>query len=117
MGQSELRNAFNAHSIASKNGTSTFHCLLLFYAVECGLKSIYYRKVNSSVIIEICDDKSGHDLLSWAKKLMLPPKIIMRDPKFKLRRDGETLEVTKAHEAWRYGALINLTLSQNTTKP
>jgi hypothetical protein len=38
---------------------------------------------------------------------MLPPKIIMRNPKFKLRRDGEALEVTKAHEAWRYGALIN----------
>jgi len=61
---------------------------------------------NTSTIIEV-NDSGGHDLLSWAKGLRLPPKITTRDPKFKLRRDGITLEVTKAHEAWRYGALIN----------
>lgn len=55
-GYSELRKAFFTHSVNAKDDTSTSHNLLLFYAVESGLKSIYLSRTKLYTTKKIGDE-------------------------------------------------------------
>jgi hypothetical protein len=114
VGCRELEKAFRKHIILFESGTtSSSHFLLLFYAVECGLKSLYLRenrltdtgKIQDTNLIENC---SGHDLGLWAKAV----KISAQEGSLgfclgPVRRNNERWAICKAHQAWRYGAIIN----------
>ena len=104
-GFSELRRAFWQHSHVAENGTSTAHYLLLFYAVECGLKAVYLQRKKFNSIEKIRDEKlrASHDLARWVKELRLPARITGAIPTFRLERDGSSWSVDQAHQAWRYG--------------
>jgi hypothetical protein len=104
-GYSELRKAFFTHSVNAKDDTSTSHNLLLFYAVESGLKSIYLSRTKLYTTKKIGDEnlRNSHDLLLWIKELKLPFKVVedcCQD--LKLKRDGTHCAVRDAHQAWRY---------------
>lgn len=109
MGFSELKDAFKKHSAAAREG-STSYFLLLFYAVECGLKSIYLRQHRFRTIEQInCLDlkKNGHDLALWVKELNMPASVAGAMTDFRLARDSSSRwRIDKAHQAWRYGAVV-----------
>ena len=108
-GEGELRRAFHQHTGLAEDGTSALHYLLLFYAVECGLKSIYLRRapigVNTTNDIP-AEDFYGHDLGRWAQELKLPISITAVNTSFHLRRDHSQWSISDAHQAWRYGVAI-----------
>lgn len=106
-GTTELRNAFYSHLAHSTQNTPA-HLLLLFYAVECGAKSAYLRRNRLRTTSDISDPriKKTHDLSLLAKELNLPAAVMGSQIEIKLQRNGESLGISQAHEAWRYGLRI-----------
>lgn len=107
-GRSELRKISEKHYLVGSEGSSPSHCLLLFYAAECGLKSLYIKKNRLDTTEEITDGRlhDSHDLAAWVKALNLPAYATGGSPSFKLRRDGrfgQNWPLSLAHQAWRYG--------------
>ncbi len=105
-GFSELKKAFNGHSKNAEGGEDKSHYLLLFYAVESGLKSVYLREKRLNTTEKITDVNllKSHDLDLWVKELRLPAFVTGQNqrPRFQLKRDKESHAVARAHEAWRY---------------
>ena len=79
--------------------------LLLFYAVECGLKAAFLKRnrLSDTSAMEAELKEKGHDLAFWAKKLYLPAIIAGANLNFRLRAGTGRLGVGFAHQAWRYG--------------
>jgi len=111
----ELNNAFKANynaSLPTESTTSNAQRLLLFYAIECGLKAAILKQTRRSITVEMPSiGEAGHDL----KKLMKQLKI---DGQFKLPRELKLNDVslkTRApktqrkapfkdlNQIWRYG--------------
>ena len=83
--------------------------LLLFYAVECGLKSLYMRKNR----LQKTDQKDSnnknvsdfsHNLNRLLKKLNLIRQYRLPDVKAK---NSEPIPSKSLHEAWRYGRQLD----------
>ena len=107
--QHELKRAFNQHRNAAAEKTSQISSnLLLFYAVECGLKSVWLKRNPKISTTDNIPDKTlvSHNLDRLAKELRISSKIIGNAPDFHLSRDGSNLDISKAHEVWRYGVQI-----------
>lgn len=85
------------------------HRLLMFYAVECGLKAIWLKR-NSRTLFNKADiDRTGHDLRIIARDLRLGseydlPEHYQLDPAkqagINIPRNGD---ISILHQAWRYG--------------
>ncbi|MFH1634010.1 MAG: hypothetical protein ABIG63_08350 [Chloroflexota bacterium] len=108
-GRSELKKAFHQHTSVAENGASPSHNLLTFYAVECGIKSVYLKRNSLNTTKDIRDERlnKSHDLSLWVKILRLPATITGTNTVFYLRRDQQSAwSVARAHEAWRYGIAI-----------
>ncbi|RJP33230.1 MAG: hypothetical protein C4527_04805 [Candidatus Omnitrophota bacterium] len=109
-GFNELKKAYRLHRDASLETKGISSCLLLFYAVECGLKSLYLRRNNFRTTKQIIKNH-GHDLNQWIKVLRLPAYLCGRHS-FCLERDrnkkgGVKKEsIQNAHQAWRYGVTM-----------
>jgi len=102
-GLNELKHSFSEHSRAAQTGSSSSHFLLLFYAVECGLKACilkFYRKIKISQIKN--QDITTHDLAFLVQEL----KWRMKDITFRLE-SGSARSIGDAHQAWRYGISID----------
>lgn len=102
VGPDELKNSFYVHSEAAKNGNSSSHFLLLFYAVECGLKARILRENDLKKISERKKELKDHNLPALARKIQLP----MGEISFHLDNGGKH-SIEEAHQAWRYGSLIH----------
>ena len=106
-GTDELRRGFWQLT----QGHPTSQSLRLFYAVECGLKSVYLRRNQLRTTGQIQDpglQERGHDIARWVKELRLPASIASKGPTFRLKREkakrGHSTHVIEvAHQAWRYG--------------
>jgi hypothetical protein len=110
-GWSELAKAFRQHISIAKDGTSPSHNLLMFYAVECGLKSIYLQRNHFKTIEQIPDEslQRSHDLARWVKELRLPASTTGKTRGFHLQRDrSSSWQVDMAHQAWRYGVAVEV---------
>ena len=107
-GISELRSAFNAQRRPAEAVGPT-DCLLEFYAAECGLKAAFLRrrKLLSTGSLSPELKERGHDLVAWAKDLRLPATLMQVKPQVKLRRDGTSIAIRTAHQAWRYGIQLS----------
>jgi hypothetical protein len=110
-GSRQLRRSFFQHVEQAKKGTSPSHYLLLFYAVECGLKSIYIERAPRWVktTSDIPDEalRRSHDLDNWAQKLRLSIYVTRVNTSFRLRRDNSSWSISYAHEVWRYGIAMH----------
>lgn len=105
-GCTELRKAFLGHIRVGHTGEEDSHRLLIFYGLECGLKSVYLRNNRLNRTDRIRDERlrRTHDLFLLVKELKLPAQIAGSNaPSFRLKRDGDTFDIRHAHEAWRYG--------------
>ncbi len=107
-GISELRRSFSDHSKAAESGTLPSHFLLLFYAVECGLKACILKDHGklklSDVNKNIIDKIYTHDLLYLLTKLRWA--VGGTNLNFRLNRGGPCA-IEKVHEAWRYGIQLD----------
>jgi hypothetical protein len=108
VGFSELEKAFRLHSNNSQNKSDFSHSLLLFYSVECGLKSLFLKKKKLKTTDQMASIIyfDSHDLIGWAQVLKIPAYVSKTNVIFHLRRDGNKWPLKTAHQAWRYGALI-----------
>lgn len=103
-GVGHLRKAFQRHKqplLLQKQG----RILLLFYAVECGLKAAWLtrNKLRDTSAMESRLKDRGHDLMLWTKELYLPAAITSRRTGFRLRDSRYAYGVELAHQVWRYG--------------
>lgn len=109
-GQSDLRQAFHAHFKEAQKISGICSYLLLFYAAECGLKSIWLKRKKLLTTANIPDQallsKDGHNLDRWIKELKISANQVGATPHFHLTKDGSILDITKAHQVWRYGIKI-----------
>lgn len=115
----ELRKAFKQHTtfVSHAQPTSKSAYLLLFYAVECGAKSIWLREKKIPSTDKITDPNlmsiHGHDLSFWAKSLRIPALNAPALPQsLRLNRPRATLPLKEVHQAWRYGIELNLSDEQ-----
>jgi hypothetical protein len=105
---SELRVALYRHSAVDPLQQQS-EGLLLFYAVECGLKAAWLKRnrlLSTSQLSSSFAGSSGHDLILWAKILRLPATLASANVRFRLKKGGGPLDTGAAHQAWRYGVEI-----------
>jgi hypothetical protein len=107
-GVGQLRKAFQRHrqtGVTQAEGRN----LLLFYAVECGLKAAWLNrnKLRDTSAIDPVLKEKGHDLIYWTKQLRLPAVITNGKTNFRTRVDGTSRPLEAAHEVWRYGVDID----------
>jgi hypothetical protein len=102
-GVRHLRKAFQRHRQPGLEQKQS-RILLLFYAVECGLKAAWLARSNlqDTSAMEARFKDQGHDLRLWAKELRLPAAIANSRTHFRLR-DGSCHGLEVAHQVWRYG--------------
>lgn len=85
--------------------------LLLFYAVECRLKSVYMidKKLKNTADVRgnAQSAKSyNHNIGRLIRDLNIPRASVAQPPKIVFDRTGNHGEVPTLHEAWRYGEKI-----------
>jgi len=105
----DLSRAFNIHKISSASLSGPSNFLLLFYAVESGLKYVYLRK-NGLKSTDDLDDpikEYGHDITLWLSELKIPAHRMFYKKNFRLRKKIGSNHVRDIHQAWRYGILIH----------
>ena len=115
-GVSELKQAFHQHLKAHRSITGLSSYLLLFYAAECGLKSIYLRRNNLQTTedFQVAIKNYGHKLDIWCTELEIPAsKLTFKTqtekkliPSFHLACGGSSRNIVAAHQVWRYGITI-----------
>jgi len=84
--------------------------LLLFYAVECGLKAAYLGKggINAKGTRSLPEDMRNHDLRKLAKELRIDASVARQLSSCRRRHDpAVTVQHQELHQAWRYGASLN----------
>jgi hypothetical protein len=89
---------------AAETGESA-SALLLFYAVECGLKAAVLRRAGQRSSADLPQHLYSHDLRSLIKELRLPQQFVLTS--CRLRASSNRLEPTEWHQAWRYGATLD----------
>lgn len=108
----QLKHAFNTNRSASETISGTSSYLLLFYAVECGLKSVWLKRSQRHQKKSKTQDNSllfkyGHRLDLWVKELRISSKEVGTPANFYLDGDRSTiLDIGKVHQVWRYGIKI-----------
>jgi hypothetical protein len=90
--------AHRAHSERLPPGSSAN--LLLFYAVECGLKAALIDRGKLRGTADLPEDLRDHDLRRLAPRLVDGLRDCRR------RHDGGHVPVRDLHQAWRYGAVL-----------
>ncbi|MBB3947832.1 hypothetical protein GGQ73_003803 [Rhizobium skierniewicense] len=91
--------------------------LILFYAVECALKSLYMLRNNLKTTDEVrAGGKSArghkHNLDGLIADLRIPQSSIKVRPKIVLTRTRFEGQTPILHEAWRYGEKVDNTAAQ-----
>lgn len=85
------------------------HRLLLFYAVECGLKAVWLKRKSQAVFDQQDIDKTGHNLrqvlkeLNVGAKLSLPQDLQLKPMTHKGGNRPRNGDISVLHQAWRYG--------------
>lgn len=112
----ELQRAYRSHCIAcnaiDKRKCKPTYLVMLFYAVECGLKAIWLKR-NGKEETASCGkqfDSFGHNInimlsqLRVHKKLHLPNKSRVVNPG---RRSARDVYSEQLNQAWRYGCQLD----------
>jgi hypothetical protein len=116
----ELQKASRSGNRAANSGSrENHHLLLLFYAVECGLKAMVLRREGKTVIDQTIASAFTHDIngiltyLRVNKDFFLPQNMSIDPIK---DENGSTIQrqfsCGELNQVWRYGA----SMDANTTK-
>lgn len=85
------------------------HRLLLFYAVECGLKAVWLKRQNRSLFDREDIDKTRHNLRQVLKELKvgvelsLPENLQLQPVMQNGAQQPRNGDISILHQAWRYG--------------
>jgi hypothetical protein len=113
----ELNRAWRQLSAVSEpiasNSRQNPHRLLLFYAVECGLKYVLLKRQNKTLFdYELIQD-TGHDLRGLLKQLRIGSNLSLPDnlQLMPVNQNGINMQrnggINILHQAWRYGGLCS----------
>ncbi|WP_156801922.1 hypothetical protein [Desulfurispora thermophila] len=101
----ELTRAYKTHyetylSLQEEKGGST--ALLLFYAVECGLKAVWMKRKNCEET-QKCPNviDFSHDLNRILRELKVRPELLL--PRGRVAKKQRTVDVKYLNQAFRYG--------------
>jgi hypothetical protein len=103
----ELRNSADREFPHNEDSSA----LLLFYAAECALKSVYMQRKN----LKTTDDSRGnalsarsyvHNLTRLIADLNIPRSSVGLPPAAALTRTAGHIATQDLHQAWRYGEKI-----------
>ena len=82
--------------------------LVLFYSVECGLKSLIMKENGNNTYEEMakCCDKSvtGHNIKAMLKQINPRNEFILKN--ISLENSGGSVPPEKFNELWRYGVTV-----------
>lgn len=82
--------------------------LVLFYSVECGLKSLLMKEKGKNTYeeFESCSDRSliGHDIKAMLKEVNPRNEFVLKN--ISLDKGGGSVPPKKFNELWRYGATV-----------
>ena len=109
----ELRNAWRelvaVASPAAGHMRKNPHRLLMFYAVECGLKAVWLKRHSQTVFGKEHIEKTGHNLrkilkdLKVGAELSLPETLSLTTVTMNGSQEPRNGDVSILHQAWRYG--------------
>lgn len=110
----EMRRAWQTNLQASMNSCrNNAHRLLLFYAIECGLKAILMERqgVNCTINCKEVGEAQHNinkllDLLSAGQTLKLPSQFNMSVINDKGLKQERKLDSGKVNQMWRYGGKV-----------
>lgn len=110
----ELKNSWKESSrIAQVEARQNPHRLLLFYAVECGLKAAYLKQQNKDIIdSEIAGDFS-HDInklctvMRLGDSYHLPVSLRLSSCKINNQDTQRTCGPSELNQVWRYGGMLD----------
>ncbi|MGD9662246.1 MAG: hypothetical protein AB7U63_13315 [Porticoccaceae bacterium] len=94
------------------------HRLLLFYAVECGLKAVWLKRQGRTLFDGADINKTGHDLRQVLKELNVGTSLTLPEAfKLPMATQGQTPlprngKFGDLHQAWRYGGKCELPSDQ-----
>lgn len=83
--------------------------LLLFYAVECGLKAVWLKRQNRSLFDREDINRTGHNLRQVLKELKvgielsLPENLQLQPVMQNGAQQSRNGDIGILHQAWRYG--------------
>ncbi|MCU9676658.1 hypothetical protein MOI67_022535 [Escherichia coli] len=110
----ELVRAWRSSLEVSKTDQrKNLHRLLLFYAIECGLKAAYLKQINKTVIDSDIAQQFSHDINKLCEKLsinssfMLPQSLRMKDCKIDSKDISRTCSPSEINQIWRYGGTLD----------
>lgn len=111
VGPRDLERSFRDHADAADRISGVQAHLLLFYAVECGLKGAALRRIKGQSTRDLPAQAAdaGHDLRKLAKHLKIPPALTVDSAYPDCERqaaDKPKVGLKQWHEAWRYGAIL-----------
>ncbi|OVZ75203.1 hypothetical protein [Yersinia intermedia] len=116
----ELTRAWR-NSIAVSKATPRLnpHRLLLFYAIECGLKAAYLKSIHKNIIDSSIADEFSHDINKICTKLVLgsqyqlPYSLKMKDCIINNKQHSRTCSSSELNQIWRYGGELNGAIDDN----
>ncbi|WP_243050592.1 hypothetical protein [Dyella sp. RRB7] len=94
---------------AAGNTRTNPHRLLLFYAVECGLKAVWLKRQNRSLFDRKDIERTGHNLRHVLKELKvgtglsLPEALQLQPVTQNGAQEPRKGDINILHQAWRYG--------------
>ena len=107
----EMTNAFRAHVRSAQTLAATnSQYLLLFYAVECGLKALYMNQRHKKLTSECVEFKEiKHDIRELAQRLSLSPTLYSKLAAIEINpinvngtSQKRIVHPKNLNEAWRY---------------
>ncbi|MCX6581686.1 MAG: hypothetical protein NT166_16065 [Candidatus Aminicenantes bacterium] len=108
--QSEMENAFRSHNgfwAAYKGNPNHTHKMVLFYAVECGLKAYYMREKKFELSSAATDNEMSASAFSHRlNDLLTNLKITGNIPGITKNVD-KPIVAQHLHAAWRYGKKLD----------
>lgn len=76
--------------------------LLMFYAVECGLKAVWLKRQQRDLFEKADIEKTGHNLRDLLKELKVGANLSLPEA-FQLEKPTRRGQFGDIHQAWRYG--------------
>lgn len=112
--RNEFKNSFKSHyKLYNESDGSDAHnsrCLLLFYSVECGLKSLVLKKIGGNTYMDLEKYRNnagkngfGHNIRELAKEMDIDQVYPLKRIRLK---NGGNISSEQFNELWRYGAEI-----------
>lgn len=109
--QVSCRNHYYAYKNIGASVSPRTRRLLLFYSVECGLKSLIMKEIGKNTYEELrkySEDNQkrvhGHDLKAMTQEIGIEQKYPLK--KIRLAKEGQDVTPDRYNELWRYGASV-----------